>query len=105
MNVLQLGLIAGALTSVAAIPQVVRSYRTRHVRDISVWQPVLLAIGVGLWLLYGIAIADLPLVLSNIVPLVCNTILILMKIFYREGDTVRSDGYICEKHESTEETR
>ena len=82
MNPTTLGLVAGTLTSIAAIPQVVRTLRTRHARDISIWQPLLLAFGVALWLLYGMLINDTPLILANIIPLICNSLLVGMKIFY-----------------------
>jgi MtN3 and saliva related transmembrane protein len=78
-----LGLIAGALTSVAAIPQVVKTLRTRHARDISIWQPLLLCIGVALWIVYGILINNLPLILANIIPLGCNALLTCLKLYYR----------------------
>jgi len=81
-----LGLVAGTLTSIAAIPQLVKTLRTRHARDISVWQPLLLAIGIALWLVYGILIHDLPLVLANIVPLICNIMLTILKLRYRNDD-------------------
>jgi MtN3 and saliva related transmembrane protein len=77
-----IGLVAGTLTSIAAIPQVIKTFKTRHVRDISIWQPLLLAFGVALWMIYGILINDLPLILANITPLVCNVVLTGMKISY-----------------------
>jgi MtN3 and saliva related transmembrane protein len=83
-----LGLVAGTLTSIAAIPQLVKTLRTRHARDISVWQPLLLAIGIALWLVYGVLIHDLPLVLANIVPLICNIMLTILKLRYRNDDCV-----------------
>jgi MtN3 and saliva related transmembrane protein len=83
-----IGLVAGTLTSIAAIPQLVKTLRTRHARDISVWQPLLLAIGISLWLVYGMLIHDLPLVLANIVPLICNIMLTILKLRYRNDDCV-----------------
>jgi MtN3 and saliva related transmembrane protein len=83
-----LGLVAGTLTSIAAIPQLVKTLRTRHARDISIWQPLLLAIGIALWLMYGMLIHDLPLVLANIVPLICNVMLTILKVRYRNYDSV-----------------
>ena len=85
-----LGMVAGTLTSIAAIPQLVKTLRTRHARDISIWQPLLLAIGVALWLIYGILIHDTPLILANIVPLACNVMLAILKLRYR-NDTVALD--------------
>jgi MtN3 and saliva related transmembrane protein len=81
-----IGLVAGTLTSIAAIPQVIKTLQTRHVRDISIWQPLLLSFGVALWMIYGILIGDLPLILANITPLVCNVILTGMKLRYGKDD-------------------
>jgi MtN3 and saliva related transmembrane protein len=80
-----LGLVAGTLTGIAAIPQVVKTLRTRHTRDISVWQPLLLSIGVALWIVYGMLIHNLPLILTNIIPLVCNALLTGLKLYYRDN--------------------
>jgi len=79
MNITHLGLVAGAITTAAGIPQVVRAYRTRHTRDISIWQPVLLNIGMALWLIYGLALRDLPLIVANAFSIVCYSALIFMK--------------------------
>ena len=86
-----LGLVAGAVTSIAVVPQVARAYRTRRVRDISVWQPVILVAGMILWLAYGVMIGDIPLIAANIFSIACNGILIGMKFCYR-GDDNGADG-------------
>jgi MtN3 and saliva related transmembrane protein len=80
-----LGLVAGMLTGIAAIPQVVKTLRTRHTRDISVWQPLLLSIGIALWIVYGMLIHNMPLILTNIIPLVCNALLTGLKLYYRDN--------------------
>lgn len=81
-----LGLVAGAVTSIAVVPQVARAYRTKRVRDISVWQPVILVVGMILWLTYGVMIGDIPLIAANIFSIACNGILVVMKICYRGDD-------------------
>lgn len=86
MTATTVGLLAGTLTSIAAIPQLIKTLQTRHVRDISIWQPLLLAFGVALWMMYGILIDDLPLILANITPLICNAVLTGMKIYYGRED-------------------
>lgn len=85
-----IGLIAGLLTSVAAVPQVIKTWRSRHARDLSIWQPLLLSVGVALWLIYGILIKNTPLILSNITPLVCNLMLTAMKIRFKDNDPEKS---------------
>lgn len=94
MNPTTIGLVAGTLTSIAAIPQVIKTLKTRHVRDISIWQPLLLAFGVALWMVYGILINDFPLIVANITPLICNVLLTGMKIrFGREDQNNRQPHY------------
>ncbi|GAC1451266.1 MAG: SemiSWEET transporter [Desulfuromonadaceae bacterium] len=92
-----IGLVAGTLTSLAAIPQVIKTFKTRHVRDISVWQPLLLAFGVALWMVYGILINDLPLIVANITPLICNAVLTGMKIRYGREDRQSNPHYTEER--------
>ena len=76
------GLAAGFLTSIAVIPQVVRTWRTKHAMDLSIWQPLILILGMLLWLLYGIALDDIPLILANLFSVVCYLFLLGMKIVY-----------------------
>lgn len=94
MNPTWVGLVAGLLTSIASLPQLIKTWRSRHVRDLSIWQPLLLSVGVALWLLYGILIRDIPLILANITPLICNLLLTAMKIRYRGNDIEASPSII-----------
>ncbi len=92
-----IGLVAGTLTSIAAVPQVIKTLKTRHARDISIWQPLLLSFGVALWMIYGILINDLPLIVANITPLVCNVILTGMKIHYGKEDHTNHHQHFTEE--------
>jgi MtN3 and saliva related transmembrane protein len=82
-----IGLLAGLLTSGAAIPQVIQTYRTKHARDLSMWQLILLNLGMLLWLVYGISLGDLPLILANIFSILCYTGLIAMKLRYARKES------------------
>ncbi len=82
-----LGFFAGLLTSGAAIPQVFQTYRTKHARDLSMWQLILLDFGMLLWLVYGISLGDLPLIVANTFSIACYTLLIGMKVRYAKRDT------------------
>ena len=90
MTIVHLGLAAGILTSAAAVPQVVRAWRTQSVGDVSVWQPVLLVIGMLLWLAYGALLGDLPLIAANTFSIACNAVLIWMK--YRYGSLAAEEA-------------
>jgi MtN3 and saliva related transmembrane protein len=84
------GFFAGILTSGAAIPQVVKTYRTKQARDLSMWQLVLLTLGMMLWLIYGLSLNDLPLILANVFSIVCYSALIAMKLSYARRETAAS---------------
>ncbi|MCE1226721.1 MAG: SemiSWEET transporter [Geobacteraceae bacterium] len=86
-----IGLIAGLLTSIAALPQVVKTWRSRHARDLSIWQPLLLSLGVALWLIYGMLIGDTPLILANITPLICNLLLTIMKLKFSDNGSTHNE--------------
>jgi MtN3 and saliva related transmembrane protein len=104
MNIItNIGLLAGSITSAAAIPQVVRTYRTRHARDLSIWQPILLVIGMLLWLIYGILLKDLPLILANAFSVLCYALLIFMKIYFKEDDNRQGKDYIVKNKAQMEE--
>jgi MtN3 and saliva related transmembrane protein len=77
-----LGMTAGFITSIAIIPQLVRTWRIKHAKDISIWQPLLLTLGMALWLAYGILLKDMPLIAANTFSLLCYLLMIAMKLYY-----------------------
>jgi MtN3 and saliva related transmembrane protein len=81
-----IGFFAGLLTSGAAVPQVLQTYRTKHARDLSMSQLILLNLGMLLWLIYGLLLNDLPLIYANVFSIFCYTSLIAMKIRYDRRD-------------------
>jgi len=60
-----LGLAAGTLTTVAVVPQVVKAARTRNTRDLSLAMFLTSDAGVLLWLIYGIALGEVPIIVAN----------------------------------------
>jgi MtN3 and saliva related transmembrane protein len=77
-----IGLAAGALTTLAFVPQVLKIYATRSGRDVSMRTFLIFSAGVVLWLTYGVLIGSLPIVLANIVTLVLALTIIALKIRY-----------------------
>ncbi|MBM4389380.1 MAG: hypothetical protein FJ088_16715, partial [Deltaproteobacteria bacterium] len=62
---LLLGLVAGLFTTVGFVPQMIRAMRTRKMDDVSILMPIVLSIGMILWLVYGLVLQDLAIVLWN----------------------------------------
>lgn len=83
MNLIPLlGALAALVTTVATLPQAIRMYRTRQVRDVSLPTYSIMTIGLILWLGYGIGIGDLPLILANAVTLVIVSSIVFMKLWF-----------------------
>ena len=81
-----IGLAGATLTTFAFVPQVVRSYTTKHTIDLSLpWICCLIA-GFIFWLAYGILISDIPLILANTVSLVLVLALLAMKLKWGMGN-------------------
>jgi len=77
-----LGFAAGTLTTVAYVPQVIRSWKLRETRDISLSMLVLYIAGIFLWFLYGLWTGSLPIIVANGVSLVLVLVLLGIKLRY-----------------------
>ncbi len=76
------GLIAGAITSLGFIPQLFRGFRTKKLDDISYFMPMVLAVGMTLWFIYGYMSNAIAIMAANAFSICCCFILILMKKKY-----------------------
>ncbi len=79
-----LGFAAGTLTTLAFVPQVVKTWKSRHARDISLVTFALFSTGVALWLAYGLLIGSLPIVLTNGITLALALTILVLKLRLRE---------------------
>lgn len=77
-----LGLIAGAVTSLGFIPQIIKGYRTKKLEDISYLMPIILATGMTIWLIYGIFIPAFAVVIANAFGIFCCLTLVFLKKIY-----------------------
>lgn len=77
-----IGLTAAFVTTFCWLPQAIRIIRTRDTRAISLSAYAAFTLGIALWLVYGIALGDLPLILSNTVTLALQLIIVGLKLRY-----------------------
>ena len=75
-----IGFIAGTLTTVAYLAQVLRTLKQRSTKDISLGMYLMLCSGIGLWLFFGILIHSWPVIIANAVTLALSGSVLLMKI-------------------------
>jgi MtN3 and saliva related transmembrane protein len=83
MLIKTLGFLAGLLTTASFLPQVVKTYQTKHAEDFNLLFLVFFLLGITLWLIYGIMIREWPIILANGLTMVLNIILLAMKLMYK----------------------
>ncbi|WKZ58734.1 MAG: SemiSWEET transporter [Cyclobacteriaceae bacterium] len=84
MNTIQLlGLLAGSCTTAAFIPQVVKTWKSRSAKDLSLGMFSIFCAGVVLWLIYGLLIMDIPVIIANMVTLVLASFLLFLKLRWK----------------------
>ncbi len=77
-----LGILAGLLTTIAFLPQVIKTWKSKSARDISLGMFLIFCTGVLLWLAYGILIDDLAIILANAFTLVLAGSILYFKLKY-----------------------
>ena len=80
-----LGLVAGTITSVTFLPQVIRIYKTKSAKDLSATMLGLLIVGVAMWLAYGIAMNDIAIMYTNGMVLFLSLIMLYFKFRFKEN--------------------
>ena len=78
-----LGYVAGSLTTLAFVPQVVQTWRTRSAGDLSWGMLLIFMTGVGFWLAYGFALASWPIIVCNSLTLALNLFIAAVKLRQR----------------------
>ncbi len=85
MNENILGLIAGGITSVAMLPQLIKVWKDKDVEDLSLMMILVLVTGLSLWVWYGFLKAELPIILSNAFAVLVNIALLFSYFKYRKN--------------------
>jgi MtN3 and saliva related transmembrane protein len=85
MNPIQLlGLSAGAFTTIAFLPQVLKTWKSRSAKDLSLGMFSFFCVGVAMWLAYGILVRDIPVIAANLLTLILASMLLFFKLKFKE---------------------
>ena len=76
------GSLAGSLTTLSFLPQVIRVYKLRSAHDLSYGYLGMFAAGVTAWFIYGLLIRSIPVVITNLVTLSLVVAIIVMKWYF-----------------------
>jgi len=79
-----IGTIAGILTSISMVPQLVKVVKNKDVENISWKMITILLTGVSLWVVYGIMKMEWPIILSNAFSVLVNATLLICYFKYKK---------------------
>ncbi|WP_417429533.1 SemiSWEET transporter [Halpernia sp.] len=85
MNENILGLIAGGITSIAMLLQLIKVLKEKDVEDLSLVMILTLICGLSLWVWYGFLKDELPIILSNAFAVLVNICLLISYFIYRKN--------------------
>jgi len=83
-SVTVIGLIAATLTTIAFLPQVIKTWKSRSAKDLSLGTFSIFTCGVIMWLIYGLLILDLPIILANGITLLLVGALVVFKLTFKD---------------------
>lgn len=79
-----IGIIAGILTSISMVPQLIKVIKEKDVENISPIMISILLVGVSMWVVYGLMLKEWPIILSNAFSVLVNATLLACYFFFRE---------------------
>jgi MtN3 and saliva related transmembrane protein len=77
-----LGSTAATLTMFSFVPQIIKSFKTKSVKDVSEITLFQICAGSTLWILYGIHLKDKVIIIANIVTLITLIVLLVLYVHY-----------------------
>ncbi|MCE2952022.1 MAG: SemiSWEET family sugar transporter [Alphaproteobacteria bacterium] len=79
------GMLAGACTTCAFLPQVIKVWKTRSCADISLLMYVVLVTGLAAWVAYGFFRESPSIIIANIVTFVLAGAVLIMKLLWGQN--------------------
>ena len=78
------GAAGGIVSSVTFLPQVIKIWKTKSAKDLSMGTLLFLVLNVSLWLLYGILTNLYPIIITNGIVLSMVLIMVYFKLTFKE---------------------
>ncbi len=79
------GYFAAILTTVAFLPQLIKTVKTKKADDVSLTTLIMFIIGVLSWIIYGYKISSLPILVANLITFLLNLFILISKIYYSKN--------------------
>ena len=79
-NIEFFGYFAAILTTLAFLPQLIKTLRTKKAEDVSLITLIMFLTGVLSWIIYGYKISSTPILIANIITFILNLLILIFKI-------------------------
>ncbi|WP_210404767.1 SemiSWEET transporter [Hahella sp. CCB-MM4] len=77
-----IGSIAAICTTLAFLPQVLLTLKTRDTTGVSLVMYSVFSFGVSMWLVYGVILVEWPIIIANVITLALAMTVLTLKIRY-----------------------
>jgi len=82
LNIEFFGYFAAILTTLAFLPQLIKTLKTKKAEDVSLITLIMFLTGVLSWIIYGYKISSTPILIANIITFVLNLLILIFKISF-----------------------
>jgi MtN3 and saliva related transmembrane protein len=79
-----LGYSAGAITALTFLPQVIKTWKEKSAKDISLLMFIIAAVNEVMWIWYGVLLNNWVIILTNAIVLVMSSTMISLKLRYNK---------------------
>ena len=79
------GFLAAFLTTIAFLPQLYKTWKTKSADDVSLVMLILFISGLICWIIYGLRINSIPILVANIITFIFNFSILILKITYKQN--------------------
>tara|TARA_Y100001968_G_scaffold129458_1_gene118143 strand:- start:52 stop:327 length:276 start_codon:yes stop_codon:yes gene_type:complete len=76
------GFLAALLTTIAFLPQLHKTWKTKSADDVSLSMLILFIVGLLCWIIYGLKINSIPILVANIVTFLFNFSILILKLTF-----------------------
>ena len=78
------GFSAALLTTIAFLPQLYKTWKTKSADDVSLIMLILFITGLICWIIYGVKIHSTPILVANIITFIFNFSILILKLSYNK---------------------
>ena len=81
------GYFAAILTTLAFLPQLIKTLITKKAEDVSLITLIMFITGLIFWIIYGYKISSVPILAANIITFILNFLILISKIYFSKNKT------------------